>query len=192
MENECVVLISPNLNLNPLQRSRNQCFNFEKPKNGQTISNFRNAAHEYQCWVNHAYINPTPWYTNSKEQTVFQVHLMSISVEWNEYAFILYMYIYHITYAYISYYICIYIIYIRPVLGEMSMAHSFQGRIQFAFLSQMHVLAKEMNVSRTNIHFGMCTTLPDCLSNRSLLPHRHISIDRHIHIYIYIESCKRQ
>jgi hypothetical protein len=34
-------------------------------------------------------------------------------------------------------------------------------RIHSAELNQMNVLSKEMNVFRTYIHFGLCTTLPD-------------------------------
>ena len=41
--------------------------------------------------------------------------------------------------------------------------------IHFLFVDRMNVLSKEMSVFRTNIHFGLCTTLPDHDSNRYYL-----------------------
>ena len=39
--------------------------------------------------------------------------------------------------------------------------------IHFPFLNEMNVLSKEMDVFVTNIRFGICTTLPDYVSERA-------------------------
>ena len=53
---------------------------------------------------------------------------------------------------------------LRFGIFHLSSVQGLVPRIHFPFLNRMTVLVNKMNVFRTNIHFGLCTTLPDHVS----------------------------
>ena len=51
------------------------------------------------------------------------------------------------------------------LVPELRFRFNLGPRIHLPFLNRMTVLVNKMNVFRPNIHFGLCTTLPDHLSH---------------------------